>query len=133
MSGEWSLRSDPWLQRHAEDSNRRSRTTLGAASERAWNEGWYMSLDQAVDYALGQGEPKRGVESRHLSRREREVAKLVATGMTNREIAERLSIAERTAEGHVEQIRNKLGFRSRTQVATWAVQHGFLADQTVAE
>jgi DNA-binding CsgD family transcriptional regulator/sugar lactone lactonase YvrE len=54
-----------------------------------------------------------------LSRREREVAALVAEGLSNREIGERLFIAERTAEGHVEQIRNKLGFRSRAQVAAW--------------
>src|SRR5437868_9594268 len=54
-----------------------------------------------------------------LSRREREVAALVAQGLSNRDIAERLFISERTAEGHVEQIRNKLGFRSRAQVAAW--------------
>jgi predicted ATPase/DNA-binding CsgD family transcriptional regulator len=54
-----------------------------------------------------------------LSRREREVAELVAEGLTNRQIAERLFIAERTAEGHVEQIRNKLGFTSRSQIAAW--------------
>ena len=49
---------------------------------------------------------------------------MVASGMTNREIAQRLFIAERTAEGHVERIRNKLGVRSRTEVATWAIEHG---------
>ena len=54
-----------------------------------------------------------------LSRREREVAQLVAEGLTSREIAQKLFISERTAEGHVEQIRNKLGFRSRAQVAAW--------------
>jgi predicted ATPase/DNA-binding CsgD family transcriptional regulator len=54
-----------------------------------------------------------------LSRREREVAMLVAEGLTNRQIADRLFIAERTAEGHVEQIRNKLGFTSRSQIAAW--------------
>jgi predicted ATPase/DNA-binding CsgD family transcriptional regulator len=54
-----------------------------------------------------------------LSRREQEVAALVAAGLTNREIAARLSIAERTAEYHVEQIRNKLGFRSRVHIARW--------------
>src|SRR2546430_1851399 len=54
-----------------------------------------------------------------LSPREREVADLVAQGFSNREIAERLVISERTAEGHVEQIRNKLGFHSRAQVAAW--------------
>jgi non-specific serine/threonine protein kinase len=59
-----------------------------------------------------------------LSRREAEVAKLVSEGLTNRQIAERLFIAERTAEGHVEQIRNKLGFSSRSQVAAWVAGLG---------
>ncbi len=54
-----------------------------------------------------------------LTRREREVAILVAQGLTNREIATRLFISERTAESHVEQIRGKLGFRSRAQIAAW--------------
>src|SRR6202521_3716231 len=54
-----------------------------------------------------------------LSRREREVAALVAEGLSNREIAARLFISEPPAEGHVEQIRNKLGFKSRAQVAAW--------------
>jgi DNA-binding CsgD family transcriptional regulator len=54
-----------------------------------------------------------------LSRREREVAELVAQGMTNAEIADRLTISVRTAEGHVEHIRNKLGFHSRVQIGTW--------------
>jgi non-specific serine/threonine protein kinase len=47
--------------------------------------------------------------------------------MTSKQIADRLFIAERTAEGHVERIRNKLGVRSRTEVATWAVEHGIVA------
>jgi len=54
-----------------------------------------------------------------LTRRETEVAALLAEGLTNREIAARLFISERTAESHVEQIRNKLGFHSRTQIALW--------------
>jgi len=54
-----------------------------------------------------------------LSRRETEVARLVAEGLTNRLIADRLFISERTAEYHVEQIRNKLGFHSRHEIAAW--------------
>ncbi|HET8569037.1 MAG TPA: helix-turn-helix transcriptional regulator, partial [Candidatus Limnocylindria bacterium] len=54
-----------------------------------------------------------------LTPREREVAALIAAGMTNRQIAERLVIAERTAEGHVERIREKLSFNSRTEIAAW--------------
>jgi non-specific serine/threonine protein kinase len=56
------------------------------------------------------------------------VALLVARGMTNREIAEALSITEGTTEIHVVHILNKLGFRSRTQVAAWAAQHHLLDD-----
>jgi non-specific serine/threonine protein kinase len=61
-----------------------------------------------------------------LSPREYEVASLVASGCSNREIANMLVIAERTAENHVANIRGKLGFKSRSQVAAWAVQHGLL-------
>lgn len=59
-----------------------------------------------------------------LTTREREIAALVAQGLTNREIAERLVISERTVEGHVEQTLNKLGFRSRTQIAAWIAGGG---------
>ncbi|MEV6494302.1 alpha/beta fold hydrolase [Actinoplanes sp. NPDC051633] len=54
-----------------------------------------------------------------LTARQREVAALVSQGCTNREIATRLGIDERSAEGHVERIRLRLGFRSRAQIAAW--------------
>jgi pimeloyl-ACP methyl ester carboxylesterase len=54
-----------------------------------------------------------------LTPRQREVAALVSRGCTNREIAARLGIDERSAEGHVERIRLRLGFRSRAQIAAW--------------
>ncbi|MEK6227413.1 MAG: AAA family ATPase [Chloroflexota bacterium] len=54
-----------------------------------------------------------------LTAREREVAALVASGLSNKEIAEKLVISERTAEGHVERILGKLEFRSRSQIASW--------------
>ena len=59
-----------------------------------------------------------------LSRRECEVAGLVAQGLTSREIAARLVISERTAETHVSNILGKLGVTSRAQIAAWAVEHG---------
>lgn len=55
-----------------------------------------------------------------VSKRELEVARLVAQGLTNKEIARALFISQRTAEGHVAQICNKLGFSTRSQVAAWA-------------
>ncbi|EWT01360.1 LuxR family transcriptional regulator [Intrasporangium oryzae NRRL B-24470] len=59
-----------------------------------------------------------------LTARQTEVAALVAEGLTNRQLAERLGITERSAESHVERIRLRLGFRSRSQVAAWYVATG---------
>jgi pimeloyl-ACP methyl ester carboxylesterase/DNA-binding CsgD family transcriptional regulator len=61
-----------------------------------------------------------------LSHREREVATLVALGLSNRQIAEDLVIAEPTAERHVSNILNKLGYHSRAQIASWTVERGLL-------
>lgn len=54
-----------------------------------------------------------------LTARQREVAALIAQGCTNRQIGERLGIAERSAEAHVERIRLRMDFRSRAQIAAW--------------
>ena len=59
-----------------------------------------------------------------LSKRELEVAALVAQGLTSRAIADRLVLAERTVESHVEHILRKLDVRSRAQIAAWATQRG---------
>lgn len=57
-----------------------------------------------------------------LTGREREVALLVANGLTNRQIAERLTLSVRTAESHVDGIRAKLGVRTRAQIAAWVTE-----------
>ncbi|MBV9381486.1 MAG: LuxR family transcriptional regulator [Streptosporangiaceae bacterium] len=59
-----------------------------------------------------------------LTARERQVAGLVAEGLTNKQIAARLVIAQRTAEGHVENALAKLGFTSRAQLASWVASSG---------
>ncbi|GAA2777006.1 hypothetical protein GCM10020219_055160 [Nonomuraea dietziae] len=64
-----------------------------------------------------EGEPQRRPSP--LTRREMEIARLVAQGMSNKAIAAALVIAQRTAEGHVEHILVKLGFTSRVQIAAW--------------
>jgi DNA-binding NarL/FixJ family response regulator len=58
-----------------------------------------------------------------LTRREHDVARLLADGLSNRQIAARLLISERTAESHVHNILHKLGFTTRTQVAVWINKH----------
>ena len=58
-----------------------------------------------------------------LSARELEIALLIARGRSTRDIAELLVLSERTVGNHVERIFNKLGLRSRTQLAAWTVEH----------
>jgi pimeloyl-ACP methyl ester carboxylesterase/DNA-binding CsgD family transcriptional regulator len=62
-----------------------------------------------------------------LTRRERDVAVMVAGGMSTRQIAGKLVLSERTVEGHIERLLNKLGFHSRAQIAAWAVASGLAA------
>ena len=71
-------------------------------------------------------EPIRAGATIELSKREREVAQLVARGLSNREIADRLYLSERTIDNHVHHILDKLGFDSRVQVATWLVKNEHL-------
>ena len=84
------------------------------------------ALDVEAAYRLALGEPNPATDARAargaLTSREVQIASLVASGMTNRQIAGKLFIAERTADAHVEHIKNKLGFRSRLEIARWADQ-----------
>jgi predicted ATPase/DNA-binding CsgD family transcriptional regulator len=109
----------------------------------AWDQGAALrvgDLDRVVQFALAlpgpspaesrPGEPSptplqaARQEFSGLTRREREVAALVARGMSNSEIAAALFVGLRTAEAHVTHILSKLGFSSRTQIAGWAVDRG---------
>jgi len=96
-------------------------TALGATTATMeFAAGVAMPTDMAVAYARGE-EPlaPAPVDGFPLTRREMEVADLVAKGMTNREIAARLVISLRTAETHIDHIRTKLGFNNRAQIAAW--------------
>jgi non-specific serine/threonine protein kinase len=111
-----------------------ARSQLGeAAWEEALTRGRSMPLEESVQYALTEGGIVRptpplpdqilaGEPASKLTRREEEIAALVAQGLTNRQIASRLSISERTAGNHVARILRKLGLRSRTQVGGWAAE-----------
>ena len=104
------------------------RVALGEhAAAAACATGRALSLESAIAEALGVDETSTVVhELNHgaLTVREREVVRLLATGASNREVAEELVIAVPTAERHVANILNKLGLRTRAQVAVWAVLHG---------
>ena len=96
--------------------------------ETAFSAGRAMSAQQGIAYALGaelrsrsgQRPGRRPADLRSvLSPRESQVAALVGQGLTDRQIAERLVISRRTAEGHVQNSLLKLGFSSRSQLAVW--------------
>ncbi|GGY78902.1 LuxR family transcriptional regulator [Streptomyces olivaceoviridis] len=94
------------------------REALPAAGfDREFRRGARATVDEAMAYVL---DDAAGVPG--LTRRESQVAELVAEGLTNKDIAARLTIAQRTAENHVERILGKLGFTSRTQLAVWAYE-----------
>src|SRR5262249_28797081 len=113
----------PYVVRHRA-CEERTRELMGDASfDRAFRGGVAMSAGNAVDYTLGRKEPKSAKTAPKsptvLSRRELEIARLVAEGLTNREIASRLFISNRTVDTHITNMLNKLGVSSRTQLARW--------------
>jgi non-specific serine/threonine protein kinase len=87
--------------------------------------GW--SIDDTIGFALDtqSDEPHDPIASKvdPLTRREREVADLIAGGSTNRQIAAQLFVTERTVASHVEHILAKLGFNSRTRIGVWTLEH----------
>nr|WP_240777003.1 LuxR C-terminal-related transcriptional regulator [Nonomuraea basaltis] len=113
----------------------RTRRALGEqAYQTAVKRGAGLSREQAVAYALMEEAPSRGRSGETggpspLTRREMEIARLIAQGMSNKEIAATLVIAQRTAEGHTQHILRKLGFNSRAEIAGWVVEQTRLAGE----
>lgn len=106
-----------------------ARAALGERFAVAYARGRALSVDEAVELALRgdgpaeqAGPPLAALED-DLTRREREVADLVARGLSTRDIAAALVISERTAEWHVGNLLGKLGLATRAQLATWAAEH----------
>jgi predicted ATPase/DNA-binding NarL/FixJ family response regulator len=118
------------LRPYQEECVAKIRRALGeTAFEATVREGTRLDVDHALAYALeeraehdaaqtaGPGDGERSTAP--LTRRQTEVARLIGRGLTNRDIAAKLVISQRTAEGHVEQIMHRLGFASRSQIAVW--------------
>jgi predicted ATPase/DNA-binding NarL/FixJ family response regulator len=99
--------------------------TAGPARfDAAFEAGKRMSRSAAVRLALGEAEPIEATASHEggagvLAKRELEIARLIAEGLSNKQIAARLFISDRTVATHVGNILNKLGFNTRSQVASW--------------
>ncbi|MGH3335357.1 MAG: ATP-binding protein, partial [Nocardioides sp.] len=109
------------------DGLQQARKLLGKQRFRElFRRGSQLGLDEAVRFALEEkadpGPPLAPSAPSPLTRRELEVADLVADGLSNPEIAARLVISVRTAQGHVESILRKLGFNSRSLIAAWVTE-----------
>jgi DNA-binding NarL/FixJ family response regulator len=115
-----------YLARFHEDCESIVRQALGeGVFKQTVRKGGAQLLAEMVADALDQ--TKRAASARPtgevgLTARELQIADLVADGLSNREIAAKMVIAQRTAEGHVEHILAKLGFTSRVQIAAWVTQ-----------
>lgn len=127
------------------------RSAMGEAGMlTAWTAGRALPVDQVVAEALAGAAPapsftvtesaapaapagavpegrSPGRGTSQLTPREQEIAILIARGLSNREIAGALVISKRTADTHITNILNRLGFDSRAQVAAWAAEQGLLS------
>jgi predicted ATPase/DNA-binding CsgD family transcriptional regulator len=109
----------PYVEMAAEQATK----GLGPSRYRAeFENGRRLGRDAAVKLALGESISAPREEHRRdgaLGKREDDVVRLVAEGLSNKQIASRLFISERTVDSHVRSILNKLGFNSRAQIAAW--------------
>jgi predicted ATPase/DNA-binding CsgD family transcriptional regulator len=115
----------PFTSPLVEKAQEQAKSALGEARyDKAFQAGASLDREGAVGLALGKpvvGDAAPTVETtaNPLGKREREVAELIAEGLSNKEIATRLFLSERTVETHVYNILNKLGFNSRVNIASW--------------
>jgi DNA-binding CsgD family transcriptional regulator len=136
---EVGAREMPFFEPMLAQGKESARTALGAAKfEAEFEAGKRLDRDEALDLALGKPAPAAAEASRAgpsragatapapngpaaglLAKREADVARLVAEGLTNKQIGARLFISERTVDSHVRSILNKLGVSSRAQIAAW--------------
>jgi non-specific serine/threonine protein kinase len=119
----------PYYGPHHRECEAAIRAAIGdEAFEAAFQRGAGMDIEEIVSFVAGESSAPGGAglavvaggnQPAVLSHRERQVAELVAEGLSNKQIAARLVISRRTVDSHVEKILTKLGFTSRVQVAAW--------------
>lgn len=112
----------PYLSVARRTCDERAGIDRGAPDVRdAFRRGAALPDEQVLALALEHAPTERVPDEAPLTRRELEVAHLIGRGFSNREIAEQLSISQRTVESHVDHTLRKLGFGSRTQVVAWVI------------
>lgn len=125
IAAAWSLRArnggefPPFFRSFAEGIRASAEGALGTETVRLWREGSRLGVDDAIALAVGT-RPPRTQTPLGLSDREMDVVRLIAEGMSNKQIASRLFISVRTVESHVRHVLTKASLENRTQLATWA-------------
>jgi predicted ATPase/DNA-binding CsgD family transcriptional regulator len=116
--------TDSCMVAHVARAERSSREALGARRAReAWTRGSGLDCDTVLERIDALTRRDAGGL---LPRRKLEIVRLVADGLSNKEIAARLSISERTVEAHLDQLRRRFGLPNRTAMATWAISQGLV-------
>lgn len=117
-------RVSPFIRPLVEQATQLAKAQLGNERySRALREGTQLDNDAALALALGtkavRAAGPRPKTADPLSKRERQIAELAAEGLSNKEIASRLFVSERTVETHIYNILNKYGISSRTKIGAW--------------
>jgi non-specific serine/threonine protein kinase len=119
----------PYFRAFAERTRAAASQRVGAEEDRLWRNGSRLAVDKAIALAFGTNLTGASTSSARrprmspalgISAREIDVVRLVAEGLSNKEIAQRLHLSVRTVETHVRHMLTKTGLVNRTQLATWA-------------
>jgi DNA-binding CsgD family transcriptional regulator len=139
VAAAWAVRARnagefaPFFRTFAERTRAAATERVGTDADRLWKTGSRLTVDEAIALAFGttlvggSASSARRPRTSHalgISGREIDVVRLVAEGLSNKEIARRLHLSVRTVETHVRHMLTKTGLVNRTQLATWARERG---------
>jgi DNA-binding CsgD family transcriptional regulator len=120
--------SEPFRPQHSRSVATAARALGQARFDAAFSCGYAMAMDEGAAFAVAGQQvprpaPRATSESRaRLTGRQLEIARLIADDLSNRQIAERLFLSERTVETHITNMLNKLGLNSRVQLSRWLAE-----------
>lgn len=129
VAAAWAVRARnggefaPFFRAFAEGTRGVAAKGVANDADRLWKHGSRLTVDDAIVLAFGTTRPRTS-HALGISEREIDVVRLVASGLSNKEIAGRLHLSVRTVESHVRHVLTKTGMVNRTQLATWARERG---------
>ena len=129
VAAAWAVRARnggefaPFFRAFAERTRAAAAERVATDADRLWRNGSRLTVDDAIALAFGTTRPRTS-QALGISTREIDVVRLVAEGLSNKEIARRLHLSVRTVETHVRHLLTKTGMVNRTQLATWARERG---------